>query len=108
MESFRGSPAKAWLSLERLSLHRRSTSHPRCLFADVVENWAKEQPERLALISESETVTYRALSDRINRYACWALSVGNNPGDRVGLIMSTKPDYIAAWLGLVELVVWPP
>ena len=59
-----------------------------------------EQPERLALISESETVTYRAFSDRINRYACWALSVGINPGDRVGLIMSTKPDYIAAWLGI--------
>jgi fatty-acyl-CoA synthase len=98
MKSFRGSPAKTWL--RAIELTSQIDSHPRCLFADVVENWAMEQPERLALISESETVTYRAFSDRINRYACWALSVGINPGDRVGLIMSTKPDYIAAWLGI--------
>ena len=47
-----------------------------------------------------ETLTYRALAERINRYARWALSAGIKRGDTVCLIMPTRPDYVAAWLGI--------
>ncbi|MGA2058215.1 MAG: long-chain-acyl-CoA synthetase [Bradyrhizobium sp.] len=96
--SLSGSPAKAWL--KAIALTSPIDSNPRRLLADVVEDWSNKHPEQPALISASGNVSYRALADRINRYALWALSVGINPGDRVCLIMPTRSDYIAAWLGI--------
>ena len=103
MKSVRGSPAQSWL--RAIELTSQVDSDPRCLFADLIEDWARKHPQRLALVSEDESVSYRALSDRIHRYARWALSVGITPGDRVGLIMSTRPDYIRHGLGYAKLVV---
>ncbi len=92
------SAAKTWLkAIERTS---RIEAEPSRLFADVVEDWASRQPDRPALVSDAQTLTYRELAARINRYARWALSVGLGRGDTVCLIMPTRPDYVAAWLGI--------
>jgi fatty-acyl-CoA synthase len=40
------------------------------------------------------------LAARTNQYARWAPSIGIKPGDAVGLVMSARPQYIAAWLGI--------
>jgi fatty-acyl-CoA synthase len=92
------SAAKSWL--KAIELTSRIEADPSRLFADVVEDWAARSPERPALISENETFNYRVLADRINRYARWALSVGIEAGDTVCLLMPSRPDYIAAWLGI--------
>ncbi len=92
------SPAKTWL--KAIDLTSRIESDPSRLFADVVEGWASRQPDRPALMSDTETFTYRNLSSRINQYARWALSVGIRPGDTVCLLMASRPDYVAAWLGI--------
>ncbi len=60
-------------------------------------------PDRPCLISETGTLSYRALAERINRYARWALSVGIEAGDTVCLVMPSKPDYLAAWLGITQV-----
>ena len=73
------------------------------MFADIVEDWAGRQPDRPALISEAETFSYRTLAERINRYARWALSAGIEAGDTVCLMMPSRPDYIAAWLGITKV-----
>jgi fatty-acyl-CoA synthase len=92
------SAAKAWL--KAIELTSRIEANPRRLLADVVEDWAARQGDRPALISDAQTLTYRALHERINRYARWALAAGVKPGDTVCLIMPTRPDYVAAWLGI--------
>jgi fatty-acyl-CoA synthase len=99
----RGKPsaAKSWLSA--IELTSRIETHPHRLFADVVEDWSNREPDRLALISQSETFSYRALAERINRYARWALSTGIRPGDNVCLFMPSRPEYIAAWLGITKV-----
>jgi fatty-acyl-CoA synthase len=96
----RGKPsaAKAWL--KAIELTSRIETNPQRLFADIVEDWARRQGERPALISDAATFTYRALAARINQYARWALSAGIKPGDRVCLIIPARPDYAAAWLGI--------
>jgi len=96
----RGKPsaAKAWL--KAIELTSRIEANPRALFADVVEDWARRQPDRPALISDRETVSYRALASRINRYARWARSAGIEPGGTVCLLMHNRPEYVAAWLGI--------
>jgi fatty-acyl-CoA synthase len=96
--SGRETAAKTWLKAIELISH--FDADPRRLFADIVEDWANKQPERPALISDIESFSYRVLAARINRYARWALSTGIKRGDRVCLIMPTRPDYVAAWLGI--------
>jgi fatty-acyl-CoA synthase len=92
------SAAKSWL--KAIELTSRIEANPRALFADLVDDWATRQPDRAALISETETFSYRALSERINQYARWALASGIKKGDAVCLSMPSRPDYIAAWLGI--------
>src|SRR5579859_351397 len=92
------SAAKAWL--KAIELTSRIEADPRRLFADLVDDWAACQGDRPALVSDAETVSYRALAERINRYARWALAAGIKPGDAVCLLMPTRPDYVAAWLGI--------
>src|SRR5689334_10898867 len=95
------SAAKAWL--KAIELTSRTEPDPKRLFADVVEDWAARQGNRPALISDRESLTYRALAERINRYARWALAAGVERGDTVGLMMPTQPDYVAAWLGISKI-----
>jgi fatty-acyl-CoA synthase len=92
------SAAKAWL--KAIELTSRIEPNPERLFADIVDDWAARQGDRPALISDGESLGYRALSERINRYARWALAAGIKRGDTVALIMPTRPDYVAAWLGI--------
>jgi fatty-acyl-CoA synthase len=92
------SAAKSWL--KAIELTSRIEANPRALFADLVDDWAERQPDRAALISEAQTFSYRTLSKRINQYARWALSSGIQKGDTVCLLMPSRPDYIAAWLGI--------
>jgi fatty-acyl-CoA synthase len=102
-ERRRGNPSAAKSWLKAIELTSRIAADPHRLFADVVENWSKREPDRPSLISETETLSYRMLAQRINRYARWALSAGIRPGDTVCLIMPSRPDYIAAWLGITKV-----
>jgi fatty-acyl-CoA synthase len=95
------SAAKSWL--KAIELTSRIEADPRRLFADVVEDWAARQPDHPGLISETETFSYRALAERINRYARWALSAGVEAGDTVCLLMPSRPEYLAAWLGISKV-----
>jgi fatty-acyl-CoA synthase len=95
------SAAKSWL--KAIELTSRIEAAPHRLFADIVEDHAARQPDRPALLSDMETFSYRALADRINRYARWALSAGIKAGDIVCLFMPTRPDYVAAWLGITKI-----
>ncbi|WP_257169750.1 long-chain-acyl-CoA synthetase [Bradyrhizobium sp. SRS-191] len=94
----RPSTAKIWL--KAIELTSRIEAEPTRLFVDVIDDWSARQPGRPALISNSETLSYAALSARINQYARWALAQGIAPGDTVALMMPSRPDYLAAWLGI--------
>ncbi len=83
-----------------MSLTARIESLPGRLFADVIDDWAQRQPDRVALVTDGTSLAYDALSKRINRYARWARSVGVAKGDTVALIMPNGIDYLAAWLGI--------
>jgi fatty-acyl-CoA synthase len=95
------SAAKAWL--KAIELTSRIEANPQRLLADIVDEYAARQGDRPALLSDRETFTYRALAERINRYARWSLATGIRKGDTVGLLMPTRPDYVAAWLGISRL-----
>jgi fatty-acyl-CoA synthase len=97
------STAKIWLkAIERTS---GIEANPNRLFADLIGRWAEHQPGHPALISDRETLSYRELNERINRYARWALAQGIGKRETVCLLLSGQPDYLAAWLGLSKVGV---
>jgi fatty-acyl-CoA synthase len=95
------SVAKTWL--RAIELTSGIEAAPSRLFSDAVETWAVRDPDRPALISETETFSYGNLADRINRYARWALAASIEAGDTVCLMMPGRPEYIAAWLGITKI-----
>jgi fatty-acyl-CoA synthase len=97
------STAKSWL--KAIELTSRIEANPQRLFADIVEDWAARQPDHPGLLCDSETLTYRDLSERINRYARWARAAGIGKGETVCLLLQGQPDYLAAWLGLSKVGV---
>jgi fatty-acyl-CoA synthase len=102
-QRLRGKPSAAKSWLKAIELTSRIEADPRRLFVDVVEDWARREPDRPSLVSDIETFSYRGLAERVNRYARWALSAGIDPGDTVCLFMPGRPDYIAAWLGITKV-----
>ncbi|UPJ73761.1 long-chain-acyl-CoA synthetase [Bradyrhizobium sp. 187] len=92
------SASKIWL--KAIELTARIETLPGRLFADVVDDWAQRQPDRVALTTDDASLDYEGLSKRINRYARWARSAGVAKGGTVALIMPNGIDYVAAWLGI--------
>jgi len=95
------SPAKAWLGA--LELTAPIANHPDRIFPRVIEEAAEKFGEAPALLSDLECLTYRALAERSNRYARWALDQGLAKGDAVCLIMPNRPEYMAIWLGITSI-----
>lgn len=95
------SASKIWL--KAIEFTARIETLPGRLFADVVNDWARRQPRRIALAMDDAALDYEGLSKRINRYARWARSVGVAKGDTVALIMPNGIDYVAAWLGISRI-----
>ncbi len=79
------------------------SANPRRILSSVIAGIAHDRGEALALISERESFTYRALTERVNRYARWALAQGLGKGDAVALIMPNRPEYMAIWLGIASV-----
>lgn len=81
----------------------RIDASPTRLLADIVEDYSERTPNRAAILSEQETFTYGELASRINRYARWALANEIGIGDTVCLLMPSRPEYLAAWLGITRV-----
>ena len=91
--------------LRTLEMTAPIPSAPTCILPTAIEDIAEDFGERLALLSERECLTYRALAGHANRFARWALDQGLAKGDIVGLIMPNRPEYMAIWLGLTSVGV---
>jgi len=97
------SPAKAWM--RALELTAPIARNPGRTLPVVVEDLAKRLGSVPALVSDQEQLTYLALSERANRYARWALTLGLRKSDVVCLLMANRPEYMAIWLGITSVGV---
>ena len=95
------SPAKAWL--RALEMTAPIAANPSRTLPAMLDALADQHGGAPALISERETLSYRALAARANRYARWALAQNLGKGETVGLLMPNRPDYMAAWLGITRV-----
>jgi fatty-acyl-CoA synthase len=86
-----------------LELTAPIAKNPHRILATVIEELAEQFGDAPALLSERECLTYRALAERSNRYARWALDQGLAKGDAVCLFMPNRPEYMAIWLGITRV-----
>jgi fatty-acyl-CoA synthase len=78
-------------------------ANPRRILPAVIEELAQSRGDADALISVRETLTFRALAERTNRYSRWALSQNLAKGETVCLVMPNRPEYMAIWLGITSV-----
>ena len=76
--------------------------NPTRVFPVLMAELAARYGDKPALISEAETLTYRGLAERANRYSRWAFAQGLRKGDTVCLLMPNRPEYVAIWLGIIQ------
>jgi fatty-acyl-CoA synthase len=91
--------------LRALSLTAPISQNPARVFPAMIAAMAERCGEAPALLSDRETLTYRALDRRANQFARWALAQNLAKGDAVCLLMPSQPDYLAIWLGLTRVGV---
>jgi fatty-acyl-CoA synthase len=77
--------------------------NPQRILPRVIEELAETRGDAPALLSAHECLTYRALDDRANRYARWALEQNLGKGEAVCLVMPNRPEYLAIWLGITKM-----
>lgn len=93
----------AWIdALSATSTIERS---PQRLLCHMIEELASTHGALPALLSDIESFTYAQFVDRMRAYAAWASCNGLGRDDRVALIMSNRPEFVAAWMGLSKVGV---
>ena len=95
------SALKSWIGA--LSAVKILQDKPETNLPAQIAIYAALHPEQVALQGERDTLTYGALSKRIDAYASWAMRLGLKRGEAVCLIMSNCTEYPAIWLGLMQV-----
>ncbi|XP_062925022.1 long-chain fatty acid transport protein 6-like [Mobula hypostoma] len=72
---------------------------------DRLEQQSKSDPDKILLLYEGRTFTYREVDRRSNRIAqvCAQPWAGLRAGDTVALLMGNEPDFVCVWFGLCKL-----
>jgi fatty-acyl-CoA synthase len=95
------SAGKDWLrALERTAPIARN---PHRILPVLLDELAGRYGDVPALLSERECFSFHSLAERSNQYARWALRHGVRKGDVVGLLMTSRPEYFAAWIGITAV-----
>src|SRR5262250_2632913 len=89
-------------ALRTLKMTTPIAKNPNRVFPDVIDDLAAKFGDAPALLSDRESLTYRQLAERSNRYARWALAQGLAKGDAVCLFMPNRPEFMAIWLGVTR------
>ncbi|EDW60625.2 long-chain fatty acid transport protein 1 isoform X1 [Drosophila virilis] len=75
---------------------------------DIFEANVARQPDKLAIVSESQKWTFRQLNEHANRVANVFHSHGYKKGDVVGLLLENRAEFVATWLGLSKIGIITP
>jgi fatty-acyl-CoA synthase len=96
----KASSAHAWM--RALELTAPISKQRDRILPTVIQEQAARLGNAPALLSDRESLTYRALAERINQYARWTLAQNLAKGDVVCLLMHNCPEYMAIWLGITS------
>jgi fatty-acyl-CoA synthase len=73
------------------------------LLCDDFEEAVDRFGDNIAVEDDSRKVTYRELDALANRYGAWARSRNLRRSDVIGLVMTNRIEYLAAWIGFSKV-----
>ena len=97
---FNRSASRAWL--RALELIAPIPDNPNRILPSVIGDLAEVCGDKPAILSDAESLTFRALADRSHQYTRWAVANQIVKGDVVCLLMPNRPEYMAIWLGIIR------
>jgi putative long chain acyl-CoA synthase len=99
-------------TLPRLARLGQINSHTRISLGRVMSEQAADAPKGECLLFDGRVHTYQAVDTRINNVVRGLIDVGIRQGDRVGVLMETRPSALVAIAALSRLgavaVLMPP
>jgi long-chain acyl-CoA synthetase len=91
---------------------RWNLDYPEVSLYEFLKKQTAECKNLIAMIFQSDGISFDEMHDKINRFASALIDLGINKGDRVAIIMPNCPDYIYAYyacmkIGAIEVQVDP-
>ncbi|MDT5175792.1 MAG: putative long chain acyl-CoA synthase, partial [Mycobacterium sp.] len=90
-------------TLPRLARLGQLNDHTRISLGRVIEEQAHDAPKGEFLLFDGRVHTYEAVNRRINNVVRGLIEVGVRQGDRVGILMETRPSALVAIAALSRL-----
>jgi len=87
---------------EEIVEHLRRTLGGKALANDVVEAGFRRYPDKVAIVYDGKTYTYRDLDEKSLRFANALRRIGIEKGDKVSLLMTNSADYMFAYFGIIR------
>ena len=72
------------------------------LIQQFLELNARSYPNKEAVVSLGERMTYRQLDEHANKLSNSLVAGGINPGDRVGILVESSIDYVISFFGVLK------
>ncbi|MFW6376297.1 MAG: AMP-binding protein [Thermoplasmatota archaeon] len=69
----------------------------------LLEDKAKEHPDKEAIIFEGERITYKKLDEKAERLAHFLMKRGVERGDKVAIWLPNLPEWIVAWFAIPKI-----
>jgi len=82
---------------------RPNIEYPELSMPDLLDNVARDFPDRKAIIFEGVEITYRVLSGMVSAFATALRKLGVSKGDRVALMTPNSPHYIVGFYAIQKL-----
>ncbi|XP_020716393.1 long-chain fatty acid transport protein 4 isoform X2 [Ceratitis capitata] len=95
----------AYLKLLRLT---KKYERENLTIADVFQMQVKQNPNKHAIISDTQQWTFRQLEEFSNRVANFYHAQGFRKGDVIGLLLENRAEFVGIWLGLSKIGVITP
>jgi putative long chain acyl-CoA synthase len=111
-KSMRTMALETYRTLPRLARLGQLNDHTRISLGRIIDEQAHDAPQGEFLLFDGRVHTYEAVNRRINNVVRGLIDVGVRQGDRVGVLMETRPSALVAIaalsrLGAVAVVMRP-
>lgn len=98
-----------WLKSYDPGVPHRIGRYPDRTLLDYVEDAVRERPEAPALLIKGRAVSWRALQEQSDAFACALAAMGVRRGDRVACVLPNCPQYFVGELAAWKLgALWVP
>ena len=86
-----------------MELFRPALIYPTYPYSEMLLRTAERYPENVAIVSQEIQLTYRELDALTNSFANVLLARGISKGQKVGLFMTNRPEYIISWFAIARI-----